>query len=129
MLNGIDRKWEGEDNGVWKAPGEEILFEWKKPVTVSGARLIFDSDMKPYGKRMRKLEATTERRNMPKMLTKGFRIDVLDGKQWRSVFEETDNILRYRKVNFTPVKTKAVRLVILSTWGAEQAHVFAFDVL
>ena len=75
------------------------------------------------------MEATTERRNMPKMLTKGFRIDVLDGKQWRSVFEETDNILRYRKVNFTPVKTKAVRLVILSTWGAEQAHVFAFDVL
>lgn len=129
MLNGIDRKWEGKDNGVWKAPGEEILFEWKKPVTVSGARLIFDSDMKPYGKRMRKLEATTQRCQMPKMMAKGFRIEVLDGKQWRSVFEETDNILRYRKVNFSPVKTKAVRLVILSTWGAEQAHVFAFDVL
>jgi hypothetical protein len=130
LRNGIDRNWEGADNGVWVAPQEQtILYTWKKPVTVSGARMIFDSDLKVRSKRMRKLEATTERVKLPSMLTKGYRIEALVGKEWKTVYEEDNNYLRLRKVSFEPVQTKQLRLVVTETWGGEKAHVFAFDAL
>ena len=130
LRNGIDRNWEGKDNGVWVAPEEtSILYTWKKPVTVSGARMIFDSELKVRSKRMRKLEATTERVKMPSVMAKAFRIEALVGKEWKSVYEAKDNYLRLRKVSFEPVETKQLRLVVTETWGAEKAHVFAFDAL
>ena len=130
LRNGIDRKWQGEDNGVWVAPNENtITYTWKKPVTVSGARMIFDSDLKVRSKRMRKLEATTERVEIPKMMTKGYRVEALVDKEWKTLYSEDNNYLRLRKVSFEPVKTKQLRLVVTETWGAEKAHIFAFDAL
>ncbi len=132
LRNGIDRTWEKKDNGVWVAPGEEsIVYQWKKPVTISGARLIFDSQLKVRSKRMRKLEATTERVKMPDVMAKKFRIEAFDGKEWKCVFEEKDkdNYLRLRKVSFAPVKATKLRVVVTETWGAEKAHIFAFDAL
>lgn len=130
IRNGIDRNWEGKDNGVWVAPEETtITYSWKKPVTISGARMIFDSELKVRSKRMRKLEATTERVQIPKVMAKGFRIEALVGKEWKTVYADDDNYLRLRKVNFEPVETKQLRLVVTETWGAEKAHIFAFDAL
>ena len=130
IRNGIDRNWEGNDNGVWVAPNENtITYSWKKPVTISGARMIFDSELKVRSKRMRKLEATTERVEIPKMMTRGYRIEALVGKEWKTVYSESNNFLRLRKVSFEPVETKQLRLVVTETWGAEKAHIFAFDAL
>lgn len=131
LRNGIDRQWDGADNGVWVAPGEEsIVYTWKKPVTLTGARIIFDSEFKYRSKRMRKFEATTERVEMPKMMAKDFRIEAQVKGQWKTVYEGKGNYLRLRKVEFAaPVKANALRLVVDSTWGAEKAHVFAFDAL
>ncbi|MBQ7517632.1 MAG: FAD-dependent oxidoreductase [Bacteroidales bacterium] len=129
LLNGIDRKWEGEDNGVWMAPDEELRYDWEKPVVLSGARLVFDSQLKVRSKRMRKLEATTERVSMPSVMVRGFRVEVLEDKQWKTVYEDAENFLRLRKISFPPVKAKALRIVVTSTWGADKAHIFAFDAL
>lgn len=130
LRNGIDRSWNGEDNGVWVAPGEQIIeYTWKKPVTISGARLIFDSLLKERGKRMRKLEATTERVKMPPMMAKGFKVEAYVDGSWKTVFSDSNNYLRLRKVSFEPVKASKLRLVVDSTWGDEKAHVFAFDAL
>lgn len=129
LRNGVDRKWDGEDNGVWVAPGDEsIVYSWKKPVTLNGVRIIFDSDFKYRSKRMRKLEATTERVEMPKMMAKGFKVEAKVKDEWITLYEDTDNYLRLRHIKFDePVKAKELRLVVTSTWGAEQAHIFAFD--
>ena len=129
LRNGIDRKWDGEDNGVWVAPGDEsIVYSWKKPVELTGVRIIFDSDLKYRSKRMRKLEATTERVEMPKMMAKGFKVEAKVKNEWITLYEDTDNYLRLRHIKFDePVKAKELRLVVTSTWGAEQAHIFAFD--
>ena len=135
LRNGIDREWDGADNGVWAAPGEEtVVYTWKKPVTLSGARLIFDSHFKIRSKRMRKLEATTERVQVPPMMVKGYRLEarVKTGRRttaWKTVYEEEGNFLRLKKVSFDPVEADALRLVVTSTWGAEKGHVFAFDAL
>ena len=131
LRNGIDRGWDGADNGVWLSPGEEsVVYSWKKPVTVCGARLIFDSHFKVRSKRMRKLEATTERVQVPGMMAKSYRIEVkLKKGPWTTVYECPLNYTRLNKVSFEPVKADAVRLVVTETWGAEKAHVFALDVL
>ena len=144
LRNGIDRTWDKVDNGVWleivgspgrDAPGtcppclEAAVYEWERPVRLSGARVVFDSDFKVRGKRMRKLEATQERVEMPKMLAKGFRIEVRTGGEWRTVFSDGANYRRLRKVTFDPVDATALRLVVTASWGGGKAHVFAFDAL
>lgn len=131
LRNGIDRSYNGEDNGVRVPVGDTSMeYSWKKPQMISGVRLVFDSDFVYRGKRMRKLEATTERVEMPKMLAKTFRIETkLKKGDWQTVYTSGENIKRLVKVDFPePVKADAIRLVVTSTWGGGQAHVFAFDV-
>ena len=70
---------------------------------------------------------TTERVTMPKMLAKGFRLEVRVGGAWRTVFEDAANWRRLRKVAFDPVEADALRLVVTETWGGKKAHVFAMD--
>ena len=146
MRNGIDREWEKEDNGVYCSPESKgLTYTWDKPVTVSAARFIFDSDFKVRGKRMRKLEATTERVSMPSQMVRSYRVEVrvpANGRkerklfasdpqagEWVSVAEVKDNFRRLSRVSFEPVVTDGVRIVVEETWGDPQAHIFAFDVL
>lgn len=130
MRNGIDREWDGKDNGVYTAPGETNLeYSWKKPVEIKGARFIFDSDFKVRGKRMRKLEATPEYAKMPSEMAKSFKVQVKVKKDWVTVAEVSDNFRRLQKIEFEPVKASAIRIVVDETWGAPKAHIFAFDVL
>ena len=130
LRNGIDRQWDGKDNGVWVQPGDEsIEYIWKKPVTVQGARIVFDSMFKIRSKRMRKLEATTERVSVPWMMPKAWRIEARIGKEWKVVYRCPLNYVRLQKVSFEPVQASALRLVVEETWGGGQGHVFAFDAL
>ena len=64
---------------------------------------------------------------MPKMLAKGFRLQVRVGGLWRTVFSDAANWRRLRKLTFAPVEADALRLVVTETWGDEKAHVFALD--
>ena len=130
LKNGIDRKYRGKDNGVWVAPhAVAMTYSWNSPQRLSGARLVFDSEMTHRSKRMRKLEATTERVKMPKMMAKAFRIEARIAGEWKCVFTDDLNILRFRKIAFASVDADALRLVVAETWGGEKAHVFAFDAL
>ena len=131
LKNGIDRSYDKKDNGVWVAPGDDgkIVYSWGGARRISGARLVFDSDMRHTSKRMRKLEATTERAKMPRMLAKGFRVDARVGGEWKTVFADGVNFLRFRKVAFPAVEADALRLVVTESWGGGDAHVFAFDAL
>ena len=127
LRSGIDRGYAGSDNGVWVKPGAEMIaYSWDAPHRLTGARIVFDSDMRFTSKRMRKLEATTERAEMPVMLAKSFRVEARVDGAWRTVFADS-NALRLRKVAFPPVEADALRLVVEETWGGSDAHVFAFD--
>ena len=145
MRNGIDREWEGKDNGVYAAVGEKHLtYTWDKPIKASGVRFIFDSDLKVRGKRMRKLEETTERIPMPSEMVRDCQIQVRvpaanrkaqkeyaknpEAGEWKTVATVKDNYRRLVKLDFDAVETDAVRIVVDKTWGAPKAHIFAFDV-
>lgn len=128
LRNGIDRTYGGEDNGVWLEPGDgSALYEWDAPRRLSGARLVFDTVMTFTGKRMRKIEATTERAKMPAPLARSFHIDARVGGAWRTVFSDSENYLRFRRIAFEPIQANALRLVVESSWGGVKAHVFAFE--
>ena len=145
MRNGIDREWEGEDNGVYTAVGEtNLTYTWAKPITASEVRFIFDSDLKVRGKRMRKLEETLERAKMPSEMAREFEVQVRipatnkkqakeyaanpNAGEWKSVATVKENFRRLVKLSFDAVETDGVRIVVKKTWGAEKAHIFAFDV-
>ncbi len=145
MRNGIDREWEGNDNGVYAAVGEtHLAYTWDQPVTASSVRLIFDSDFKVRSKRMRKLEETTDRVPMPKEMVKKFHIQVRvpaankkqqkeyaanpEAGEWKTVATVDENFRRLVNVSFDTVETDGVRIVVDKIWGADKAHIFAFDV-
>ena len=131
LRNGIDRGWDGEDNGLWLDPGDQsLVYSWKKPVTVSGIRLVCDSEFKVRSKRMRKLEATTERVQMPGMMPKSYRVEVRSKKcgEWTTVYECPLNWRRLCKVSFPSVQACELRLVVTASWGGGKAHIFALDV-
>ena len=145
MRNGIDREWEGQDNGVYAAVGEtHLAYTWDQPIKASSVRLIFDSDFKVRGKRMRKLEETTDRVPMPKEMVKKFHIQVRvpaankkqqkeyaanpEAGEWKTVATVDENFRRLVNVSFDTVETDGVRIVVDKIWGADKAHIFAFDV-
>ena len=145
MRNGIDREWNGEDNGVYAAVGAtNLTYTWDKTITTSEVRLIFDSDFKVRGKRMRKLEETTERVPMPSEMAREFHIQVRvpaankkqakeyaanpNAGEWKTVATVKDNFRRLVKLSFDAVETDGVRIVVDKTWGSDKAHIFAFDV-
>ena len=144
MRNGIDREWDGNDNGVYTAVGAtNLTYTWDKPITASEVRFIFDSDLKIRGKRMRKLEETAERAPMPSEMAREFHIQVRvpatnkkqakahanpSAGEWKTVATVKDNFRRLVKLQFDAVETDGVRIVVDKTWGAEKAHIFAFDV-
>jgi hypothetical protein len=82
---------------------------------------------------MRKLEATTERVEMPSEMARDFIVQVRvpadsSAGEWVTVAKVKENYKRLVKLPFDPVQTDAVRIVVEKTWGAEKAHIFAFDV-
>ena len=83
--------------------------------------------MKGTTKRMMKLEADETRVKMPAPLARSFRVDARVGGEWKTVYADSLNILRLRKVSFDPVDADALRLVVTEAWGGGKAHVFAFD--
>ena len=129
LRDGWDRKWTDGDHGAWFAPGENARYTWDTPQKVSGARLVFDSDLKFKGKRQHKLEGVSEPVSMPPMLTRGFRIEALNAAgEWVVLFSDNDNYQRLRRIRWEPFETTGIRLVINAAYGAEKAHVFSFEV-
>ena len=132
LKNGIDRNYDGKDNGVWLGAGEAITYRWKEAKTISGVRMVFDSIMQcqnVYDKRMRKLEATTEYEKLPPPLVKAFVLEAEANGKWVKIAEDEENHQRLRRLYFPLVEATALRFTVKSAWGGEKAHVFAMDAL
>ena len=57
-----------------------------------------------------------------------YRILVRAGGKEQTVVSERDNILRFRRHFFAPVRAGEVRLAIDRTWGTGYAEIFDFRV-
>jgi hypothetical protein len=127
LCNGLDRDRENEDHAWTGVVGASIEYSWDEVVSIGGVRLVFDSNL-AHEKRMpcsypQKGDGT----RVPSSLVKAFRIDVLnENGRWEKVFQECDNFQRLVEVPLH-ITTKALRLIVEETWGAQTARVFAFE--
>ena len=129
--SGTEYKWQDKmaETGVWLKPGASAEYKWETPVTLTRARVVFDTELSFRGKRMRKLEATTDYKEMPAMLAREFALEIFKDGRWTEIVREKDNWRRLWRANFPPAGCRAARLRIISTWGAQSdAHVFSFEV-
>jgi|GEM_PF-22831 len=129
LRNGIDRPVGEDDNGWTGALGGWVAYEFGKPERLTQVRLVFDSDLNRTGHNARALYTLAdEPRAVPKTMVKSFRVEAKSGEgEWKTVAQVTDNHQRLVRVPLDVTAT-SIRLVPESTWGAENAHLFGFEV-
>ncbi|MBQ9069799.1 MAG: FAD-dependent oxidoreductase [Clostridia bacterium] len=149
LLNGIDRRIWGCDNGYFGKTNKAITYSFEKPTLVKGVRLVFDSDLdreytegNPDGLHTTSVLFFPKSHNntsfgFPKCLIKHYVIEVMDELGvWNRVLEISDNHQRFVKHKLNTV-AKAVRFIPLSTYhsetktedyGSSTAHIFNFEV-
>lgn len=150
LLNGIERKIWGNDNGYWGMCNRAVTYTFDKKTHLSEFRLIVDSDLdREYTEgnpAVLNISATLFRRldynytsfGFPKCMLKSFKIEALnDNDEWQTLYETDSN---YQRMIRKPidVETTAIRLIPIntylseqlgvSTYGSAQAHIFAFEV-
>ncbi len=150
LLNGIERKIWGNDNGYWGMCNRAVTYTFDKKTHLSEFRLIVDSDLdREYTEgnpAVLNISATLFRRldynytsfGFPKCMLKSFKIEALnDNGEWQTLYETDSN---YQRMIRKPidVETTAIRLIPIntylseqlgvSTYGSAQAHIFAFEV-
>lgn len=129
LRNGVERVVGKEDNG-WAAPcGESVEYAFEKPTRLKGTRIVFDSNLNRPRLGMRaNYPVDQPELNVPESMTRAFRIEAKDAQgNWGTIIQEENNHQRLVTADLD-VETSAVRLVPEKTWGAEEAHLFAWDV-
>ncbi|MBE6546839.1 MAG: FAD-dependent oxidoreductase [Ruminococcaceae bacterium] len=149
LLNGIDRRIWGNDNGYFGKTNKAITYTFDRPTHVKGVRLVFDSDLdreytdgNPDGLNHSSVLFFPLNHNgtsfgFPRCLIKHYRIEIEDETGVRRVaVEVTDNHLRFVK-HMLNVTVKAVHFIPLSTYHSEQknndygcatAHLFNYEI-
>jgi hypothetical protein len=129
LRSGLDRPIGGADNG-WTAPlGEHLTYAFDCIEHVHGLRIVLDSDLdRPEKNEHANRPLDWAPVGVPETLVRAFRVEVLDADStWRVVHREENNYQRLVRVDLD-LQTRAVRLVPEATWGAAEAHLFAWDV-
>ena len=142
LRNGIDRpikNGEGWDDNSWSCqPGGYVQYDFGKTVKLSEARIVFDSDLNRRGKGeascniekniLSNFPLDQPARTVPPTIVKAFRIEaLLEDGEWHAVAREDNNYQRLVRVPLD-CEARAVRLVPVSTWGADICKLFAFEV-
>ncbi len=148
LHNGIERRIWGTDNGYFGKTNKAITYTFPKPVKISQARLVFDSDLNreyvsgnPDGIHMPMgmfyaLSHNRTSYGFPTSVIKWYRIEARIGGEWKIVHETNENHQRLVRIDMD-VTADAVRFTPLSTYKSEEkrtdygsstAHLFAFEV-
>ena len=139
LRNGIDRPVGDADNGFTCRPGDTIEYRFKTPAELHGARIVWDSELNRES--MPRIAGRLFTHNMmcnkplgmpefhvPRALTRSYRIiGVREDGTPETLFATDANHQRLNRIPLSGVWA-AVQLVPETTWGAEQCHLFSFEV-
>lgn len=138
LRNGLDRPIGDDDNGFFCPLNGWVEYAFEQPELVSAIRLVFDSDLRDEraGRMPSKYGLDADTGDGPPRVTpiaasmvKAFRIEARDEQGlWLTVYREPNNYQRLVRIPLE-LHTKALRLIPETTYGAERAHLFAFDLL
>ncbi len=127
LRDGMDRDWDDGEHGVELVSGESATYRFASPATVTGVRLVFDSDLADL-KRQLNVEDADMYHPMPAKLAKSFRIEMESGGVWKQVAAVVENRHRLVRLNWKPVACSAIRMIALESWSGGATRIFAFDV-
>ena len=150
LINGLDRKIWGNDNGYWGMVNRAITYTFAEKTHINDFRLIVDSDLdREYtdgNPAVLNISATLFRRldynytsfGFPRCMLKSFRVEAMgDDGEWKTVYETDRNHQRMIREKLD-IDTTAIRLIPLGTYfsepiwdelyGSAQAHIFSFEV-
>jgi hypothetical protein len=134
LRNGIDRPVGnaddvGANNGWTGALGSWVQYAWEEPRHVGALRFTFDSDLdRPEHNMPCRYPLPVEPLGVPETVVRAFRIEAQDQSgKWTTVAHVENNYQRLVRLALD-VETHAIRFIPESTWGAPQAHLFAWDV-
>ncbi len=134
LRNGLDRPGSSansgwRDNGWAGHVGDWVQYVWDRPARIKHLRFVFDSDLnRPEKNQPSHYSLHDEPVGVPETLIKIFRIEALAGDgQWILVARIENN--HQRLVNIAlDIETTAIRFTPEATWGAMNAHLYAWDV-
>jgi hypothetical protein len=129
LRNGLDRPIGETDNGWTGGVGSWVQYTFEGVTRVRGMRFVFDSDLNRPEKNMpSSYPLHIEPVGVPETLVRAFRVEAQDENgEWRAVLREESNHQRLVQLDLN-VWARAVRFIPEATWGAERAHLFAWDV-
>lgn len=110
---GVPNEW----SSAKMKPGrsEWIEYRFKNETEIQSIDLVFNTEL------------NTRRAYYNKMfeeLIRSYEIQLITDNGHTTIIEEQENILRFRRHSFAPVKAKGVRLLVHATWGFPYAEVF-----
>jgi len=128
LRNGIDRPIGDADNGWTGKPNSWIQYSFNLPQKISEFRLVFDSNLNRRPLNMPcNYPLHTEPMTIPKTVVRAFRIEALDQNgSWKVIAEENNNHQRLVRIKMS-ITTTSLRFIPLTTYGDENAHIFAWD--
>ncbi|NLO35938.1 MAG: hypothetical protein GX112_06265 [Clostridiaceae bacterium] len=138
LRNGFDRPIGGQDNGWTGKTGTAVTVSFSSAEHVRRVRLIFDSDLNrttlpdEVASNNRPMRASyplnAKPTYVPRTMIRDFRLEALDGQgQWQVIKEVSDNYQR-RVILPLDLRTQAIRLVPLATWGSPDCRIFSLEV-
>ena len=127
LRNGLDRPIGDEDNGWRGEIGSWVEYAFAAPRKIYELRFIFDSDLNRKVFNMPcNFPIHAEPYQVPGSLVRTFRIEVENDGQWQTLLRVENNYQRLVKLA-VDLETKAIRFVPEATWGAEDVHVYSWD--
>lgn len=129
LRNGIDRPVGDDDNGWTGSIGSWIQYEFDGPKKIHELRFIFDSDLnRPIHNMPCNYPLHDEPFHVPYTMIRAFRVEIQDKDgTWHMIEHIEDNYQRLVRLH-VDAEAKAIRFIPEATWGADKAHVFAWDV-
>lgn len=138
LRNGIDRNFAEHENSVCVTNGEQITYQFKTPTHVSGAKIVFDSDLKRDSYDVNLSEKLHSMRcnilddsphmSVPVTLAKEYEITARypDGTT-QTIAHEKENLKRNVILNIEKPLSE-VTLRVLSNWGnTDRTDIFTFE--
>lgn len=129
LRNGWDRPVGDADNAWTGQLGDWIEYRFDEPRHVGKLRFVFDSHLnRKIRNMMNSYPLQNKNYRLPETIVKDFRVEYEDASgAWVKLAAVEGNYRRLRRLQ-VDVTTKALRLVPLSTWGAEQVRIFAWEI-
>jgi len=129
LRNGIDRPVGGEDNGWLGSIESWVEYRFSNRERIKELRFVFDSDLnRPIHNMPCYYPLEQNDFHVPATMLKRFRIEALDSQgHWETITRVENNYQRLVRLRVN-IDTQAVRFIPEETWGAEEVHVFAWDI-